>query len=96
MLTHFRSIEAGTLLIPAFMAGYGPVDEELAFRIALHFGTHLIVWPCRVPGWGEGEIMEKCVEKGRDYVQHAYTKDVEFFRGGVLDKIFFPASDVAT
>jgi thiamine kinase-like enzyme len=95
LLAHFRSIEAGSQLISAFMAGYGPIDEDLAFRIALHFGTHLIVWPCRVPGWGEGEIMEKCIEKGRDYVQRAYTKDIEFFRDGVLDKVFFPSIDVA-
>jgi hypothetical protein len=77
------------------MTGYGAVDEDLAFHIALHFGTHLIVWPCRIPGWGEGEIMEKCIGKGRDYVRHAYTKDVEFFRGSVLDKVFFPVADAA-
>jgi len=76
------------------MAGYGPVDKDLAFRVALHFGTHLIVWPCRVPGWGEGEIMKKCIEKGRDYVLHAYTKDIEFFRGSVLDRVFFAPADV--
>jgi hypothetical protein len=95
LLTHFRSVEAGAQCISAFMAGYGPIDEDLAFRIALHFGTHLLVWPCRVGGWGEGEIMEKCIEMGRDYCEHAYKKDIEFFRRGVLAKLFFPAAEVA-
>jgi hypothetical protein len=95
LLTHFRSVEAGSQCISVFMAGYGPVEEDLAFRVALHFGTHLLVWPCRVGGWGEGEIMEKCVKMGRDYCKHAYEKDKEFFKGGVLDKVFYPDTDVA-
>jgi hypothetical protein len=78
-------------MISALMIGYGSLDVDMAFRVALHFGVHLIVWPCRVPWWGEGEVMEKCVEFGRDCCQHAWKKDKEWFRGGVLEKLFFPS-----
>lgn len=89
LLTHFRSVKAGAKCISAFMAGYGPLDEDVAFRVALHFGAHLLVWPWRVEGWGEGEVMDECIRMGRDYCTHAYRKDIEFFRGGVLDRVFF-------
>jgi hypothetical protein len=89
LLSHFRNISAGKDMISAFMAGYGKLDDDMALRVALHFGVHLIVCPCRVPGWGEAEIMEKCVEFGRDCCTHAWAGDKEWFRGGVLDKVFF-------
>lgn len=76
------------------MAGYGPVSEDMAFRIALHFGVHMVVWPVRIKIWGEGEILESCVKMGRDYCVHAYMRDIEFFRGGPLDMLFFPTIDV--
>jgi hypothetical protein len=76
------------------MLGYGPVDDDMAFHIALHFGVHLIVWPCRVPGWGKGELMEKCVELGKDYCKHAWKKDRKWFKGSVLDALFFPPTDL--
>jgi hypothetical protein len=47
-----------------------------------------------VDGWGEGEIMDKCISMGRDYCTHAYMKDIEFFRGGVLDKVFSPGTEM--
>jgi len=52
-LKHFKDINAGVWLIESFMDGYGPVDVELAFRTAVHVGTHLICWGSRVVGWGE-------------------------------------------
>lgn len=91
LLKHFRSIQAGSDMISAFMTGYGSLNEDMAFRVALHFGVHLIVWPCRVQGWGEGAIMEKCVEFGRDCCEHAWKKDKEWFRGGALGALFFPS-----
>jgi hypothetical protein len=95
LLKHFRSIEASTHLISAFMDGYGKLDDEMAFRVALHFGVHLIVWPCRVPGWGEGEIIEKCVAFGRDCCTHAWKRERQWFKGSVLDKVFYPGDDTS-
>ncbi|THY41777.1 hypothetical protein D6C97_09750, partial [Aureobasidium pullulans] len=38
-LKHFKDIDAGTWLIEAFMRGYGEIDEELAFKTAVHIST---------------------------------------------------------
>jgi hypothetical protein len=48
LLTHFRSIIAGAALISAVMTGYGSLDDDLAFRVALHFGVHLVVVSLRL------------------------------------------------
>lgn len=93
-------------MIGAFIKAYGSLldgeeeeeEEEVAWRVALVFGVHLMVWPWRVPGWvdGEGEedrvageLMERCVRMGRDCCVSAYGRDREFFRGGVLSGLFF-------
>ncbi|KAI9743854.1 MAG: hypothetical protein M1818_002588 [Claussenomyces sp. TS43310] len=89
MLTHFRNVAAGVQLIAAFMEGYGSIDRDLACRAALHFGVHLVVWSHRItPAWGEGETMESCVRFGLDCITHAWARDVEWFKGGVLGNIF--------
>lgn len=89
LLTHFRDIKAGSQIISSFMQGYGRVDHDSAARIAIQFGTHLVVWPCRVPGWGEGEIMKNCVKLGAEYIKRAEDGDIDWFRGGVLHSVFF-------
>jgi hypothetical protein len=51
-LKHFKDIDAGVWLIEAFMKGYGRINEEMAFRVAIHVGVHLICWGSSVQGWG--------------------------------------------
>ncbi|TAQ90625.1 hypothetical protein B7494_g1036 [Chlorociboria aeruginascens] len=41
-LVHFKDIAAGTWIIEGFMDGYGEMEEETAFRVAIHAGMHLI------------------------------------------------------
>lgn len=89
LLKHFRGIEASQWLISSFMKGYGEVDEELGFEIASLFGTHLIVWGSRVPGWGDKSAVEDCVKIGNEFVKHAFWKDIEWFRGGPLSSVFY-------
>jgi hypothetical protein len=89
LLTHFRSIDAGVQIISSFMAKYGRLDDDTAFRVAIHFGVHLIVWPCRAPGWGEGDILERCVRLGREFCENAWELNREYFRNGVLHSVFW-------
>ncbi|KAL6399593.1 hypothetical protein AUP68_16998 [Ilyonectria robusta] len=88
-LTHFQSIPAGTALISSFMNGYGPLTGEMAFRVAVDFGAHLVLWPYRTSGAGEGEVVETCVGIGRDAITHAEERDKSWFKGGVLHSVFF-------
>ena len=83
---HFRDIDAGVLMIKAFLRKYGPIPLEDAFDTALHFGIHLTVWN-RI--WGSEEQIEKCVEVGRDFIRSAWQRNREWFRGGPLNDMFF-------
>jgi hypothetical protein len=44
---HFMNIESSLWLIEAFVEGYGALTDEMAFRIAIHAGIHLICWYIR-------------------------------------------------
>lgn len=65
-LKHFKDIDAGVWLIEAFMRGYGPIEEDVAFRVAVHVGVHLICWGSRVAGWGTEGQVEDVVGLGTD------------------------------
>jgi hypothetical protein len=87
-LKHFKNIDAGVWLIESFMKGYGSIDEETAFKAAVHVGLHLIVWGSRVQGWGTKEQVEGVVGIGRGLVVHGWKRDRVFFEGGVLGCLF--------
>ncbi|KFX92520.1 hypothetical protein V490_05338 [Pseudogymnoascus sp. VKM F-3557] len=89
LLKHFRNIDAALYFLSSFMRGYGSIDDEFAYRVAIQFGVHLIVWPCRVTGWGEKEEIQKVVEIGRDFIEHAWRKNKAWFKGGVLHDVFY-------
>lgn len=87
-LKHFKDIDAGVWLIEAFMQGYGEIDDDFAFRTAIHVGVHLICWGSRVQGWGTKEQVEKVVEVGRDFVVKGWEKDRAFFEVTALKCLF--------
>lgn len=91
--SHFRGVDAGVYMIEAFLEAYGKMADEEAYEVALRFGVHLVVWPCRQgenDQWGTKEQLVRCVEVGRDFARNAWEKNREWFRGGVLEKLFFP------
>jgi thiamine kinase-like enzyme len=87
-LKHFKDIDAGVWLIEAFMKGYGKLEDQMAFRTAIHVGVHLICWGSRVQGWGSKEQVEKVVEVGRDFVVKGWEKDRGYFEGTALECLF--------
>jgi hypothetical protein len=87
-LKHFKHIDAGTWLIESFMEGYGKIDGALAFKTAIHVGTHLVCWGSRVQGWGTKEQVEAVVEVGRDWIVKAWEKDGKYFEGTALKCLF--------
>ena len=87
-LKHFRGIEAGFWLIETFMEGYGKVEDDLAFKTAIHAGTHLVCWGSTVRGWGKQEQVNAVVEIGRDWIVKGWEKDKRFFEGTALGCLF--------
>ncbi len=50
MLDQYKSISAGVWPITGFMEGYGDIEKDLAYQVAIHAGAHIIVWGNRTPG----------------------------------------------
>ncbi|TVY41389.1 4-hydroxytryptamine kinase [Lachnellula subtilissima] len=87
-LKHFKGLDAGVWLIEAFMKGYGKLEEQVAFRTAIHVGAHLICWGSRVQGWGTQEQIERVVEVGRDFIVKGWEKDRGYFEETPLRSLF--------
>lgn len=87
-LSLYKDIKAGLWLIEGFVAGYGFVNDEFAYRIALHVGTHLVGFGSGVPGWGTVEQQENVARTGRDIILKAWQKDRAWFEGHDLAHLF--------
>ena len=44
---YFKNSTCATWAMEGFVRGYGPIDDDLAFRTAIHTGAHLIAWGSR-------------------------------------------------
>ncbi|KAH7342671.1 kinase-like domain-containing protein [Rhexocercosporidium sp. MPI-PUGE-AT-0058] len=87
-LKHFKNIDAGIWLIEAFMQGYGNIDEKMAFKTAIHVGTHLLCFGSVVQGWGTDEQVEDVVRVGGEWIVKGWEGDRKFFEGGPLGSLF--------
>jgi hypothetical protein len=58
------------------------LDNDRAFRTAIHFGCHLAVIDGSVTGWGSPEDVTRVVSFGRDMIFKGHEKDMSWFRGG--------------
>ncbi|KAK4871207.1 hypothetical protein LT330_000444 [Penicillium expansum] len=84
----FKNLDGGVWIIQGFLEGYGALNDEMAFRTAIHVGVHLICWGSRVPGWGTQKQIEDVVKSGRDLIVHAWRKDKAWFAQGTLSCLF--------
>ncbi|KAI9924545.1 hypothetical protein ASPWEDRAFT_28307 [Aspergillus wentii DTO 134E9] len=89
MLKHFKDIDPGLWVIQGFAQGYHEqLNEDLAFRIVIHVGVHLVFWGSTIPGWGTEEQVEEVVKIGRDFVVKGWEKEKAWFEGGPLGCLF--------
>jgi hypothetical protein len=83
----FLGVEEGVRVIREFLAAYDGVDEETARRVVVHFGVHLVVWPPRIPGWGDREQVERCVGIGAEFIEKGWRRDWGWVRVSVLGSV---------
>ncbi|KAF8249404.1 kinase-like protein [Wilcoxina mikolae CBS 423.85] len=83
----FHGTEEGLEVMDAFLRAYGEVSEEVARRVVVHFGVHLVVWPCRVPGWGSAEAVEGCAKVGAEFIEKGWKKDWKWVKESVLGAV---------
>ncbi|KAJ5616366.1 hypothetical protein N7537_001480 [Penicillium hordei] len=84
----FKNVDGGVWIIQGFLEGYGALDNEMAFRTAIHVGVHLVCWGSRVPGWGTQKQIEEVVKLGRDLIVYGWRKDKAWFAKGTLSCLF--------
>lgn len=87
-LTLYKGIKAGLWLVEGFVAGYGYVNDDFAYRTVLHTGVHLVGFGSAVPGWGSPENQEIVARTGRDIVLRAWQKDRSWFEDHDLAPLF--------
>jgi hypothetical protein len=90
-ISRVREAESAAWLIEPFMKGYGKVEDDVAFKAAIHVGAHLVCWitrgpPTRPPGIKERG--ESLLSIGRDFIIKGWEKDRNFFEGTVLSPLF--------
>ncbi|KAI0432001.1 kinase-like domain-containing protein [Xylaria sp. FL1042] len=80
--------------IDGFIKGYGKLeDNDLAFRITIHAGVHLIGWyirrapnsPLKFP---LGRVRD-AMRIGRDWIEKGWQRDINYFKDTPLAPLFF-------
>jgi hypothetical protein len=79
-------------VVQGIIEGYGALSDEMAFRVAMHVGVHIINWYKRRPKRGPWVAKEEAVVAGlavaRDFAIKGWEKDRKFFDGTVLESLF--------
>lgn len=90
--TYIKGIDAALWLIESIMGGYGPVEDAVAFRVAIQIGAHLVCWGTRKAAGAtvEGAVSQKegVATVGRDFMLKGWEKDRRFFEGTALKYLF--------
>ncbi|KAK3393979.1 kinase-like domain-containing protein [Podospora didyma] len=90
--THYRDVAVAVDVIRGFVTGYGGLSDEMAFRIAIHAGVHLINWYSRrnpmTPPPAPVEKIRAGMKVGVQWILKAWEEDREWFKGSVLGCLF--------
>lgn len=87
-LVLYKNIKAGLWIIEGFLEGYGYVNHDFTFRIAVHVGVHLVGFGTNVANWGDAEQVEKVTRTGRDIILQAWKKDRDWFKSHDMKYLF--------
>lgn len=71
-------------MITAFVRGYGALYDDMAYRIAIHAGAHMINWCARHPGAEMRGKVEGLMQRAVAIIVKAYEGDRAWFDGDVL------------
>ncbi|KAF9885551.1 hypothetical protein FE257_012757 [Aspergillus nanangensis] len=76
---HFHGIEVARSMLQGFVQGYGPLREDLAFRVVVHTGMYFFLWKI----YGDGKQTEKQVRELLQLAQDLLVKGCEKDREGI-------------
>ncbi|KAI1329670.1 kinase-like domain-containing protein [Xylariaceae sp. FL0255] len=89
---HFKDVQASITIIKGFIEGYGKLSEELAYRVAIHAGVHLICWYYRrdrnAPLPYPLPKVLAALTLGRDLILKGWAKDRSWLKMSILASMF--------
>lgn len=89
---HFKGVRAALSAMGGFIAGYGPISDALAFRIAMHAGVFLITWyNRRAPGSplpAPLEVVRAAMALGVQFIIRGWEKDKAWFKESIFASLF--------
>ncbi|CZR69204.1 uncharacterized protein PAC_19104 [Phialocephala subalpina] len=89
---HFKNVDGAVWAIEGFLEGYGPLDDDFAFRTAIHTGVHVLGWYNRrnpaAALRGTPEQIQSFVTFGRDLILKGWEKDKKWFEHSVFASLF--------
>lgn len=89
---HFTGDDSSLRIIEGFLAGYGALSDDEAFRIAIHAGQHLICWYIRRdPALAFAESREQIQDViliGTDFIVKGWERNRKWFEGSDLACLF--------
>ena len=91
---HFQKRPEAIKLLDAFLGAYRGLDSEdtaARCKVAIVFGSCLVVWPIRV-GRGTAEEIEEGVKMGAEYIQKGLQGDVNWLQKSILGELFRESS----
>jgi Ser/Thr protein kinase RdoA (MazF antagonist) len=88
----FNGNDTAMHVMRGVIEGYGEMSDEMAFRVAIHAGVHLVGWYNRRPRSGAlvapREVIVAGLTIGRDLILKGWARDRESFEDSVLAGLF--------
>jgi hypothetical protein len=89
---HFNGTENALWIIQGFVAGYGVLSDDMAFRVAIHAGVHIIGWYIRrnpsAPFKEPPEQIREAIRVGTDFIVKGWEKNRKWFEASELRCLF--------
>lgn len=89
---HFKGVDTVFSIMQGFIDGYGKISDDMAFRIAIHAGVHLICWHIRrnpnLPLPAPKDQVVSALTIGRDLILKGWKRDKQWLASSVLAPLF--------
>ncbi|QYS97796.1 Phosphotransferase enzyme family protein [Trichoderma simmonsii] len=88
----YGKVETVAPVMEGVIRGYGELSEQMAFRVAIYVGVHLIGWYNRRPQKGPKVVPSHVILEGltigRDFIIKGWEKDRKYFENSALASLF--------
>jgi thiamine kinase-like enzyme len=72
------------VMIEAFAKGYGALSDDMAYRVIVHAGVHVVNWCARHPGAEISEQVALMMREAVEVIVRAGRREREWFEGKLL------------